>query len=136
MKKITEIAKERIVFCTNYLEILENNKKENIEKKWGFLEEDFNKQEIAFSEAKKDWEKLLGHIESNKLNEDFKRVFNKTIVSMLDYHLKDNAFLVKNKEFSDKHPQFLITSQKTLDDLKEAFNESFRIWEEGNKNSE
>lgn len=123
MEKLTAIAKERINFCTTFLNSME------IGHHSFPSDELFEKKQAEFTESKINWEKLLYYIENNSVDSNFKAVFQNTVINMLAWNRKDLSIM---KEFNGKEhfPNVVAKIQETISDLEQAINEAKENWED------
>lgn len=125
--KLTKLATERLVFCTTFLESLRKQEADNNK---NFPKEGFSEKIVEFTIAKNNWEKLLYFIQYEAKDSQLKRVFQDTIVNMLEYHIKEYQWLLENENFTNEHPKILKKQEETIADLKEAYMEAFEIWKD------
>lgn len=121
--KLIEVATERLVFCTTFLESLSKDKTD-------VPSEHLSEKIVEFTTAKSNWSKLLYYIEYGAKDSELKRVFQDTIINMLEYNIKDYQWLLENKKFTEEHPQVLKKQEETIADLKEAYMEAFKMWQD------
>ncbi len=124
MKKLTAIVKERINFCSTFLNNMEN----------GHLsypcDKSFLEKQAEFTEAKINWKKLLYYIENNSIDSNFKDVFQYTMIKMLAWNVKDLSIMKESNNWTEHFPNVVAITQETISDLEEAINEAKENWKD------